>query len=81
MTLEFLTVKGVAKLLGASEKIFYTVICSGRLRATNWAVYSFQIAWLLAHKSVKITLIYTKLKDKRKIEAEHRITLDLDKMK
>lgn len=34
-SLEFLSVKGAAKLLGASDKIVYTMIKSGRLKATN----------------------------------------------
>jgi len=37
-SLEFLDVKGAAKLLGASEKIVRTMISSGRLRATNLSV-------------------------------------------
>jgi len=37
-SLEFLDVKGAARLLGASEKIVRTMISSGRLRATNLSV-------------------------------------------
>lgn len=37
-SLEFLSVKAAAKLLGASEKIVYTMIRSGRLKATNLSV-------------------------------------------
>ncbi|MDB5017100.1 MAG: hypothetical protein JWQ84_1932 [Mucilaginibacter sp.] len=36
--LEFLSVKAAAKLLGASDKIVYTMIRSGRLKATNLSV-------------------------------------------
>lgn len=35
---EFLSVKATAKLLGASDKIIYTMIKSGRLKATNLSV-------------------------------------------
>ena len=34
-SLEFLSVKAAAKLLGASDKIVYNMIRSGRLKATN----------------------------------------------
>lgn len=37
-SLEFLSVKVAAKLLGASEKIVYNMIRSGRLNATNLSV-------------------------------------------
>jgi excisionase family DNA binding protein len=37
-SLEFLSVKAAAKLLGASEKIVYNMIRSGRLNATNLSV-------------------------------------------
>jgi excisionase family DNA binding protein len=37
-SLEFLSVKAAAKLLGASDKIVYTMIKSGRLKATNLSV-------------------------------------------
>jgi predicted DNA-binding protein (UPF0251 family) len=37
-SLEFLDVKGAAKLLGASEKIVRAMINSGRLKATNLSV-------------------------------------------
>ncbi|HVW94345.1 MAG TPA: helix-turn-helix domain-containing protein [Mucilaginibacter sp.] len=36
--LEFLDVKTAAKLLGASDKILYTMIRSGRLKATNLSI-------------------------------------------
>lgn len=38
------------------------------------------VSKLLGHKSIKTTLIYTKVKDKMKIEAASRIKLDLRKM-
>lgn len=37
-SLEFLSVKAAAKLLGASDKIVYSMIRSGRLKATNLSV-------------------------------------------
>jgi excisionase family DNA binding protein len=37
-SLEFLSVKAAAKLLGTSDKIVYTMIRSGRLKATNLSV-------------------------------------------
>jgi excisionase family DNA binding protein len=37
-SLEFLSVKAAAKLLGASDKIVYTMIKSGRLKATNLSI-------------------------------------------
>lgn len=37
-SLEFLTVKAAAELLGASERIIYTMIRTGRLKATNLSV-------------------------------------------
>ncbi|PTQ92466.1 excisionase family DNA binding protein [Mucilaginibacter yixingensis] len=37
-SLEFLSVKAAAKLLGTSNKIVYTMIRSGRLKATNLSV-------------------------------------------
>jgi integrase len=39
------------------------------------------VSKLLGHRSVKTTLIYTKVKDKMKIEAAGRIKLDLAKLK
>jgi len=36
--LEFLSVKAAAKLLGASDKIVYAMIKSGRLKATNLSI-------------------------------------------
>jgi len=39
------------------------------------------VSKLLGHKSIKTTLIYTKVKDKMKIEAAGRIKLDLTKLK
>jgi integrase len=39
------------------------------------------VSKLLGHKSIKTTLIYTKVKDKMKIEAAGRIKLDLRSMK
>lgn len=36
--LEFLSVKAAAKLLGTTDKILYTMINSGRLKATNLSV-------------------------------------------
>jgi len=38
------------------------------------------VSKMLGHKSIKTTLIYTKVKDKMKIEAAGRIKLDLKKM-
>jgi len=39
------------------------------------------VSKLLGHKSIKTTLIYTKVKDKMKIEAAGKIRLDLKKLK
>jgi integrase len=39
------------------------------------------VSKMLGHKSIKTTLIYTKVKDKMKIEAAGRIKLNLKNMK